>query len=378
MNWKTIPWVLGVALLAVSLVAARLMNADTPVNVNPPPPKSSLPPGGLTVLGWVDSLPTVPRIDSPGVMGMPALTIKKVLVEEGEKVEPGQVLVEFDTGSLPHKLTQAKKQLIAAQWKVVEAEAVKADHPFKLELQKLALDTAEKQAKHADDVLGRYKTELERVLQADTKGLTGKPLTEEDKERRRSNDENLNKYTALVTETKANVEKQKIELKRLQAVPVEAPLQQANAVVEQIQAGIAEAEVMIESFKLKAQVAGTVEQVNAVAGMTFGATTRTPLLHLVPSGKRIVHAEVEAEFAYRIDSQRGKTVTICDQHDTTLIYTGTVVRVPSAFLPKRFGGDSLVGNSTRVLECTIEVTDPAPAGKPPLRPGQAVRVVFGQ
>jgi hypothetical protein len=31
-----------------------------------------------------------------------------------------------------------------------------------------------------------------------------------------------------------------------------------------------------------------------------------------------------------------------------------------------------------VLEVVITVTDPAPAGKPPLRVGQKVRVNFGQ
>ena len=380
-RWKTIPWVLGVAALAVSLVAARLMNADTPVNpgAGGNANASKVPPAEkFTILGVADSATPVARVDSPAIMGMPALTIHKVLVEEGDAVEPGQVLVEFDPGSVVHKLTQAKKQLIAAQWKAVEAEAAKADHARKLELQKLAVDTAEKQAKHADDVYTRYSTEFERVLKARTKSLTEKtPLTEEEKERERGNDENLNKYSALVTDTKAKLEKERIDLKRLEAAPVDALVQQANATVEQVQAAVAEAEEMVESYKLKAQVAGTVEQLAAVPGMTFGQTARAPLMYLVPAGKRVVRAEVEAEFAYRIDSLKGKTVTICDHHNTTLTYTGTFRAVGSAFLPKRYG-DTVFGNPSRVLECTIDVTDATPAGKPPLRPGQAVRVEFGK
>jgi hypothetical protein len=101
-------------------------------------------------------------------------------------------------------------------------------------------------------------------------------------------------------------------------------------------------------------------------------------MYLIPSGPRVVRAEVEAEFAHKIDDFIGKTVTIRAGQNFADTYTGTARRVSGAFLPKRFGGDSLVGNPTRVLECLIEITDPAPAGRPPLRPGQPVRVTFGQ
>jgi hypothetical protein len=58
-------------------------------------------------------------------------------------------------------------------------------------------------------------------------------------------------------------------------------------------------------------------------------------------------------------------------------YTGTARRVSGAFLPKRFGADGLVNNPTRALECVIDIADPTPSGRPPLRPGQPVRVTFG-
>jgi multidrug resistance efflux pump len=378
---KALPWLLGVALLAFSLVAA-LRSADTPVNGSggKAAPLVNLPvPVGPTVFGTVDTFPhPISPLNAPSVLGMPALTVEKVLVSEGDAVEPGQVLVEFAAGPFVHKLTQAKKQLLTAQWKAVEANAAKTDHAEKLALQKLAIETSEKQLNHAEDVYARYKTELDRVLETATKPLTDKPLTAEEKERRRGTDENLIKYTALVTELKARVQKEKIELKRLEAVPIDAPVQQANAAVEQIQAAITEAEAQIESFKLRAQVAGTVEQIKVVPGTTFGPTTREPLMYLMPAGKRVIRAEVEAEFAHKIESYKGKSVTICEAHHSTHTYPGTVLRVSGAFLPKRFGGDALVANPSRILECTIEVADPTPAGKPPLRPGQQVRVVFGQ
>jgi multidrug resistance efflux pump len=382
-RWKTFPWVLGLALIAFSLVAARLLNADTPVNHgaggNPPPRVTSAAgPVGPTILGVVDSTPTAVRMDAPAVMGMPALGVSKVLVGEGDTVEVGQVLVEFDPAGLKHKLTQAQKKLIAAQWAVASANAAKDDFPNKLDLQNRAVSLAEEQLKHAEGVLARYKDDFERALQATKKPFSDGPLSDEEKERRRGTDEKLNQGTALVTELKTKVEVERIKLKQLKALPIEAPVQQAKAEVEVIQATIAEAEAQLEAFKLKAQEAGVVEQLTAVAGKTYGAAAREPLLWIIPAGKRVVRAEVEAEHSQKFEAQLGKTVTVCDHHNTALTYTGVLRRFGTAFLPKRFGSDALAPNPARVLECTVEVTDPAPAGKPPLRPGQQVRVVFGQ
>ena len=116
--------------------------------------------------------------------------------------------------------------------------------------------------------------------------------------------------------------------------------------------------------------------VHAAPGMTFGPSTRTPVLWLLPSGKRVVRAEVEAEFAYKIAEKEGRKVTIYDGSNFTLVYEGTLRRISTGYLPKRSQVDSLTVNPTKVLECTIEVTDPTPPGKPPLRIGQPVRVSF--
>ena len=72
-------------------------------------------------------------------------------------------------------------------------------------------------------------------------------------------------------------------------------------------------------------------------------------------------------------------MVVFDNTDTRLTYRGKVVTVGGTFLPKRNGeGESLLGNDTPVLEAVIEILDPAPPGKPPLRVGQRVRVGLGQ
>src|SRR5262249_37588020 len=100
---------------------------------------------------------------------------------------------------------------------------------------------------------------------------------------------------------------------------------------------------------------------------------------LIPSGPRIVRAEVEAEFVHRIGpDKKGKEVTIADHFDGKLTYKGVVREIGTAFIQKRNAGDGFGMNDTRILEVVVDATDPNPPGKPSLKVGQKVRVNFGQ
>ena len=59
-------------------------------------------------------------------------------------------------------------------------------------------------------------------------------------------------------------------------------------------------------------------------------------------------------------------------------YKGKVRRIGGTFLPKRSSIETLLNNETRVLEAEVEVLDPNPTDRPPLRVGQRVRVDLGQ
>ena len=101
-----------------------------------------------------------------------------------------------------------------------------------------------------------------------------------------------------------------------------------------------------------------------------------PVLILVPAGKRIVRAEVQAEFAYKVADTVSKKVTVFDDTNFALTYEGTVRRVATSYLPRRAADVALTVSPTKILEVEIEIADPAPPGKPPLRVGQPVRVSF--
>lgn len=389
-RWKALPWLLGVALLAVSLVAA-LRNADTPLpgGGGPPAGPSAGPPAGVfTYLGTVDTDPPVARIDTPGVVGMAALTVEKVLVRDGDRVTPGDVLVQFDPGPFAHELAGAEKRLDEAQWRLELAQLHREDFPFKLKQQKLAVEAAEKKLQTAITIRNNARDVFEKVLKDGKNFTTGQPLTPEEKELKRKENKELIEVEAAVDLLGKALEKEQIDLKRLEntrsdanghrLTPPDIDYQRVIAEVKGIEAAIAKAKAQIETFKLRAHTAGTVERLTAVAGMTFGPTAREPLLYLVPAGKRVVRAEVEAEFAHTIDAYVGKTVTVYDGSNFAVTYPGVVRRVAPVYLPKRYGTDPLLGPQPRSRECVIELTDPTPAGKPPLCPGQPVRVAFGK
>ncbi len=378
-RWKTLPWVLGVALLAVSLVAARLNSPPSSANGDKPAaPAATGSAGGLTVVGTVDTAGGVLPLLPPGVPGMASLTVKKVHVKDGATVAPGDVLVEFDASTVVEKKVQAEHAVLEAQW-VADQSRQKAElHPHEVEQAKLGVKKATEEHDTAGQIRDVVKDTLERALAVKDFSLN-RLLTEDEKATRRKENFDLQKAEAAVRLTAIGVTAAKaVQTKAAAAAPLlDADTQRANAAVLRLKSTVAEATAVIEAFKLKAQVAGVIEQVTVSEGMAVGPATRTPMMYLVPAGPRVVRAEVEAEFAHKIDGYVGKPVTVFAGEKFNDTYTGTARRVSGAFLPKRFGADALVGNPTRALECVIDIADPTPAGKPPLRPGQPVRVTFG-
>lgn len=393
-RWKPLPWVLiGVALLAVSLVAARLNSP--PQSANPEKPATPVSGNGVgpTVVGWVDTQHGVLPVHPPGVPAMSALTVKKVCAREGMPVSPGDVLVEFDAPGVPHDKSAAEQTaaaaeqaVTAAEWTADQAQKKVAAHAQEVEKSKLGVRKATEEYETAKQVRDTVRDALEETLALKDINL-GRVLSEEEKVTRRKRNEGLQKAEAAVRLFEIGVEAAQQDQKRAgTAAPLlEADAQKAIAQVAAAKAQaaaanaqVAKAEAALEVFKLKAQVAGVIEQVTVSEGMSVGPTTRTPMMYLVPTGPRVVRAEVVAEFAHKIDGFVNKPVVIRAGANYGDTYAGVAKRVSGAFLPNRFGSDALVGNSTRVLECYIEVTDPAPPGKPPLRPGQPVRVTFGQ
>ena len=380
-RWKAMPWVLGVCLLAFSFVAAnRLLHTQEGNNgAGPDVPKKdakaapSGPPNaqGLTVLGTVDAPQGVGRVDAPSFPAISGATVIAGYVVPGQEVKVGDPLLKFDDSLFLAKLDQAEAALNAAKWDAEKAKVQKDMLPKAIDLQKLAVKKAESDLYFAKEAYDRAREAFDAIL------ATDQMRSDVEKDRARRNNLELLKGEQLTASAKLVVEKEQNELALLQSKPVDADVQLAAAKIAGATAAVAEAKAVIELATVKARSAGVVERVIAHPGRTFGPATREPALYIVPGGVRIVRAEVEAEFAHKVHDKVGRTVTICDSHNFNQTYEGRVTRIATSYFPNRGSGDVLAVNPSQVLECEIEVLDPTPAGKPPLRMGQKVRVAFG-
>jgi multidrug resistance efflux pump len=362
--------VIGFALAVGSLVGARALTAghgnDAPKSVNPAGTGKA---GGPVVLGTVDSDPEPIRHGLPPVL--PSGTVAEVFVRSGTEVKAGDKLYAFDTRLQREDLAKAEAAVEVARAKVVEAQEGAKQHAAKVKVLEQDVAVAENKEKMQAALYKVVKGNLETQYKASK-------TPKEDWEGLMAIDPGLYKANVDWLAASQEVEVKKAALAALKAADPQVNVKQAEAGVRLAQAEVAKAQAVIDLCTVTAQVAGTVERVTISPGSTLGVSTRDPALWLIPSGPRIVRAEVEADFAHRVgDDLKGKEVVVYDNSDPKLTYKGTVRRIGGTFLAKRTGGDGMFNSDTRALEVEVEVPAAPPPGQPPLRVGQRVRVALG-
>lgn len=362
--------VVGVVLLIGSIIGARNLTGGGTPEANAKGGDAPRPAPGLIVLGLVDTDPQPVQYGLPPVLQ--SGTVVKVSVKEGDEVKAGQELYAFDDTIPKAKLESAKAAVAYAKTKVTEAEQLVEQHKAGLKLADVGISAAKRKVDIAYRTLYFVDKELE-------KSYTGLGHPKEKWAELKLSSLDLVKATADHNIALSEQEVAEAKKKQLEATDPSVKKKEAEAAVKQAEALQAEAQSAVDLCVVRARMAGVVEQVSVGAGATFGVSTRAPALWLIPTTARVVRAEVEAEFAHRVGPElQGKTVTIFDHTDAKITYTGVVKRVGTTFLPKRSAADNFLGTDTRVLPVDIEVTDYAPAGKPPLFVGKRVRVNLGQ
>jgi multidrug resistance efflux pump len=366
-------YVTGFALAVGCLLGARALTVGTSEDkgqktINRTSPGKLT---GIVVLGTVDSDPPPIQYGLPSILQ--SGTVIRVSVTDGQLVKAGDELYAFDDSIQRGDLEQAKVAVEMARNKVKEAEEARTQHKNKIEILTLTKDAAIQKENTA--------AKLYHLIEENLKtNFINEKVPEVKWAERLSKNPDLFKANADYADA-LNVRKRlESELAILQATNVQLLVDQAEIGVKQAKAAEAKAQNAVDLCVVRAKTAGVIEQITISPGSTLGISTRTPAMWLIPSEKRVVRAEIEADFAHRIGNNlEGKEVTICDHTDPKLTYKGTVIRVGSTFLPKRSATEGLLGNDTRVLEATIEVTALPPGDpRPPLRVGQRVRVNFGQ
>ena len=377
-------FVLGGLLVIGSLLGARLLTHGGGGTTDPTAksaPTNGKDGSGPVVLGTADSNP------SPIKFGLsPVLQsgqIEKVYVEAGSEVKVreyrafggkmaiGDPLYKFNTQILEEKLIGAQRGVDVAVANVHKAKAMQDQHKTSIDTQKQRLKAVELNVNRTQTGYHLYeKLQLEEL----TKGHgaeRAKQLLADDPERFKLE----TAYLKAVAERDA----EKLALVALETADIGAGVAIAVAEVNRYEALVDEARTAVAMCTIRTKIPGTIERVNFGPGDVIGISTRTPVMILVPAGPRIVRAEIEADFAHRVGRDKiGKEVTIYDNTDPKITYKGKVERIGDAFLAKRSSGEGLVSNETLVLEAIIVVENSSPAGVPPLRVGQKVRVNFGQ
>lgn len=361
---------LGLALGLATLIGARSLTGGSG-----PDAKATAPPavrGGPVVLGLVDTDPP------PVFYGLPPVlasgTVVEVHVKDGDEVKAGQPLYRFDDTIQKADVEQAKAAINSANTKVKEAEEGVKQHTGNIEFAKIAADAADGKARITEATHAYVNGELEKAYKMDEK-LYPRSIWPELKKSSLDWVKTAGDYTVALNEWKVAKEK----VAQVQRIDPQVKVKEAEAAVKQAEKQQAKAQSVVDLCVVKAQMDGTVEQITIGAGTTMGVGTRGQALWLIPNGPRVVRAEVETEFAHRVGPELvGKTVVISDHSDPKLTYSGTVRRIPPVFLLKRATSENFLGGDTRVIEAVIEVSDPSPTGKPPLRVGQRVRVNLGQ
>lgn len=323
------------------------------------------------MIGFVDTDP------QPATYGLPphmaSGKVVKVFVTEGQEVKVGDPLIAFDARLATAELAIAESALKTIRVTVDKAKAAHKQYDKKVDLQRAVVKAAERKV---ELTVAAYKNGAALLREGITTAV--RDITPAKLDERLNTDPGLFKLRVENETAEIEWDLEKAKLKDMESADMQLPVDEAEAGVGQAEAVVAKAKLAVELCTVNASVAGTVEQVHVSAGTTLGVGNRGTAVSLIPSGPRVVRAEIEADFAHRVGSdKKGKEVIITDHTDGKLVYKGVVEHIGNAFLKKRHGGDGLLTNETLVLEARVVVTDINPTGKSPLRVGQKVRVNFG-
>lgn len=375
-RWKIVPWVLGIGCLAITLFGAKNLFQPVSPPVQPVVPAAKANTGSLgpVVTGVVASEVEVGEYVAPDVL--PLAKVKKVLVQPGMKVTVGQELIEFENTVPMGDWNTALASVEVAKAKLSQAEMQATLFPQTIKAQETVVAKAELDLKNARIALNTAERVLERTFNA-SNPLTGRPWTEAEKEQYRNDSGELLLVRSRMESLKLLLDSENINLAKIKAMNPELAIREAKAEVARIQSLADKAALIKDACILRSGVEGIVERITVAPGTVVVPQSPKPSVIVIPSGRRLVRAQVVPEFAQKLSGSEGKKVVIIDNDNFNLTYEGTVERIGEAFLTPRYASlDMMAINANRVLECTIHVTDPAPPGKPPLRVGQQVRVSF--
>jgi multidrug resistance efflux pump len=347
-RWLSFVWLLGFAALAVSLGGAGWM-----MRTNAGPTLAPIPGGASTAvlhaIGHVDVTDGVsfPYPAAPG-------RVVEVKVREGQAVKAGDMLFRVDDRAQRDDFARAENAVKVAKVGIDKAANARKKHEQMVLAQQKAIDAANLTVKTAQIVVDKKRDLLKsnNVLQADVT----------------ASENDVAKAQAAVA-----AEEAKLAALKLGANDITSEEKLAAADVTDKEKLLAKAQLALDECVAKAPADGTVLRLDVRQGDLLGAQPKSPPLIFCPAGPRIVRAEVEQEWADRV--QEGQIASIEDDtgNGSGPKWTGKVTRVGDWMAHRRsILPDPSQFHDIRTLECVIAL-DP---NQPPLRIGQRVRVAL--
>ena len=344
-------WLLGITVLMCSLAGTGLIlrtRAGDAAPKSSESPGASTEPVGASVVcfGHVDVEPGVTALYPvrPG-------RVTEVLVHEDDSVKAGTVLFRIDDRPAKFLVRQAQEDLKAAELQLADARKLPEQHELKVAQQQQAVIATQHRLSGA-----RHLLERSRNLQ---KGDLARP-------------EDVEAAADRVKELEAAEVAENEKLRELKLLDPVAQVERAEADVRAKRARLEEAQYAEEECSVKAPVDGKVLRLLIGVGDVLSSQPRQPAIQFCPNGPRIVRAEVEQEFAHRVE--KGQVALIQDDSSAGPSWRGKVVRLSDWYTHRRsMLQEPLQFNDVRTLECIVEL-DP---GQPTPRVGQRVRVTLG-
>lgn len=242
--------------------------------------------------------------------------VKTVMVDIGDHVERGQVLMEIDAPELIDEVAQHKALVAQAIAGQMQARAAVAAAEASVRTARANMAGVEARVARGEADLQRWKAEYDRMKELSVRGTVNPKLVDETLNQYRSAEAAKDEASAQVEATTAEIEEAEANVQKAEADAIAAA-----ARIDVAKANLARAETIAGYLQVRAPFDGVITQRNVDAGHSVSpaiiAGTK-PLLVVARDDKVRVFTEIpelEAEWVTAANAQAGgvadpATVTI--------------------------------------------------------------------
>jgi multidrug resistance efflux pump len=280
--------------------------------------------------------------------------VKSIDAAEGKEVAADKPLLHLDDSAARLQADEASAALEAARVRLEQALQQQKVHDEQVKAQEAAVQSARASTRAAEIQLKQAQRRA-----ADRAGSKEDAETAEQ----------------VVARAKAAQQGEEAKLDALKAQKPELDVRLAERDVMAREAALKLAQRAVDECVVKAPFAGKPLRVLVSVGQVVGPEAHQPALWFCPKGPRIIRAEVEQEFAGRVQKLENQPVVIKDDATGSGEWKGRVERIGDWYTQRRSVlHEPLQFNDVRTLECIIALNEQPAPGE--LRIGQRVRVIF--